>query len=75
MEKDPTDPNKAFQHGFYTAASFGVLALVISVPGLWGIGIMGKTGESARVMEAVIHNDEKAIVGGPARLNNDETTA
>jgi len=74
LERDPTNPNKAFQHAFYTATAFGVAALVISVPGLYGVGVMGKSGESARVLEAVIHHDEKAIIGGPARLNEGEAT-
>lgn len=61
LKKDPKDPNKAFQHAFYTAVAFVTFALVVALPGLWGVGIIGKSGESARVLEAVIQHDEQAV--------------
>lgn len=61
LKRDPTDPNKAFQHAFYTGLAFVTFALVVAVPGLWGIGILGKSGESARVLEAVLKHDEQAV--------------
>lgn len=48
---------------FWAAAAFGYFALVAAIPGLWGIGVLNKSGESARVEELVAHHHEKEVIG------------
>ena len=64
LVKAPTDPDnmvKAFSHAFWFAAGAGYFALIVAIPALWGIGILGKTGESARVEELVMQHKETDI--------------
>lgn len=66
FKKDPESIEnlvKSFNYAFWTAASFGYFAFVAAIPGLWGIGILNKTGESARVEKLVAHHHEKEVIG------------
>lgn len=66
LKKDPENLDnlvKSFNYAFWTAAAFGYFALVVAIPGLWGIGILNKTGESARVEKLVAAHHEKEVIG------------
>lgn len=54
---------KSYNYAFWTAAAFGYFALAAAIPGLWGIGILNKTGESARVEKLVAAHHEKEVIG------------
>lgn len=63
---DPTDvinTTKSFNYAFWCAAAFGYFAFFAAIPGLWGIGILNKTGESARVEHLVAAHHEKEVIG------------
>lgn len=54
---------KSYNMAFWAAAAFGYFALIAAIPGLWGIGTLNKSGESARVEGLVSHHQEKEIIG------------
>lgn len=64
--KDPEDIQnvmKSYNLAFWTAAAFGYFALIVAIPGLWGVGVLNKSGESARVEELVAHHHEQEVIG------------
>jgi hypothetical protein len=75
LKKAPEDPANvflSFKHAFATAAAFGYFALIAAIPGLWGIGILNKTGESARVEELVVHHHEDEVIGVKEKQHDPE---
>ncbi|ORY26751.1 major facilitator superfamily domain-containing protein [Naematelia encephala] len=67
-----TEPIKEYTYGFWTAVSFGAFAFVAAIPGLWGIGVLHKTGETARVEELVVHHHEDEVIHH--HVHNEEYT-
>ncbi|KAK8845280.1 hypothetical protein IAR55_005993 [Kwoniella newhampshirensis] len=58
----PEDPMRRFNYGCWTGVAYGCFALIMAVPCLWGIGILHKTGETARVEELVAHHHEDDVI-------------
>ncbi|WWD22222.1 hypothetical protein CI109_106713 [Kwoniella shandongensis] len=57
-----SDPMRRFNYGCWTAVAYGCFALLMAIPGLWGIGVLHKTGETARVEDLVAHHHEDDVI-------------
>lgn len=78
FKKDPEsieNLSKSFNHAFWVGAASGYFALIVAIPGLWGIGTLGKSGESARVEELVSHHHEKEVIGVHEKNSDIEAAA
>ena len=56
-----------FPDGFWFAAGAGYFALVGGIVGLRRIGILGTSGESARVEDLVAHHQEDKVIDGAGK--------
>ncbi|WRT70066.1 uncharacterized protein IL334_007060 [Kwoniella shivajii] len=57
-----TEPIRSFSYGCWTAVAFGTFAFIAAIPGMWGIGVLHKTGETARVDDLVVHHHEDDVI-------------